>query len=78
VSVRVAVAGAGGLVCVIAWRKFSATLFRAEALAEQAVCPSCGAYARFGVISAHNAPGTLLGRIVHVRCRQCARDWQIG
>jgi len=32
----VAIAGAGGVVCVFAWRRFNETLFRAEALAEQA------------------------------------------
>jgi len=73
-----AVAGAGGLVCLFAWRKFTETLFRAEAIAEQAVCPSCGAYARFAVVSAHNSPETVSGRVVHVRCRQCAHEWRIG
>jgi hypothetical protein len=74
----VAVAGAGGVVCVLAWRRFSDTLFRAETLAEQAVCPGCGAYARFEVVSAHASPDTVSGQVVHVRCRQCAHAWRIG
>lgn len=72
------VAGAGGLVCVFAWRRFNETLFRAEALAEQAVCASCGTYGRFEVVSAHDSPDTVSGRIVQVRCRQCAHLWQLG
>jgi hypothetical protein len=74
----VAVASAGGLVCVFAWRRFSVTLFRAEAIAEQAVCPGCATYGRFAVVSAHDAPDTVSGRVVHVRCRQCAHTWRIG
>lgn len=74
----VAVASAGGGVCVVAWRRFNETLFRAEALAEQAVCPACGTYGRFEVVSAHDSPDTLSGRVVHVRCRNCAHDWRIG
>jgi hypothetical protein len=74
----VAVACAGGVVCVFAWRRFSATLFRAEAIAEQAVCPGCATYGRFAVVSAHDSPDTVSGRVVHVRCRQCAHAWRIG
>jgi hypothetical protein len=74
----VAVASAGGVVCVFAWRRFSVTLFRAEAIAEQAVCPGCATYGRFAVVSAHDAPDTVSGRVVHVRCRQCAHTWRIG
>ena len=74
----VAVAGVGGVVCVAAWRRFNATLFRAEALAEQAVCAGCGTYARFEVVSAHDSPDTVSGQVVHVRCRQCAHEWRIG
>jgi hypothetical protein len=74
----VAVASAGGVVCVFAWRRFSVTLFRAEAIAEQAVCPGCATYGRFAVVSAHDAPDTVSGRLVHVRCKQCAHTWRIG
>jgi hypothetical protein len=74
----VAIAAAGGIVCVFAWRRFNETLFRAEALAEQAVCPGCGTYARFEVVSARDAPDTVSGRDLLVRCRQCAHEWRIG
>jgi len=74
----VAVASGGGLVCLFAWRRFTQTLFRAEAIAEQAVCGACGTYGRFAVVSAHDAPDTVSGRVVHVRCRQCAHEWRIG
>jgi hypothetical protein len=74
----VAVAAAGGVVCVAAWRRFNVTLFRAEALAEQAVCAQCDTYGRFDVVSAHDSPETVSGRVVHVRCRKCAHEWRIG
>jgi formate dehydrogenase maturation protein FdhE len=74
----VAVALAGALVCIGSWRKFTEILFRAEAVAEQAVCPMCGTYGRFDVVSARDATDAVTGRIVDVRCRTCAHEWPIG
>lgn len=38
----------------------------AEHLGEHATCPSCGAYARFRMISA-----------TEVRCRKCGNEWRL-
>lgn len=72
-----AIGAAGGLVCVAAWRQFTYLLFRAEYVAERATCPACGAYGRFAVEHSAEAPATVIGCTLQVRCRVCARDWRI-
>ena len=74
----VAIAGAGGAVCLFAFRQFSRLMFGAEFLAGQACCPKCAAYGRFRVIHAIDAPGALDGRAMTVRCRLCEAEWTIG
>ena len=73
-----AVAVAGGAVCVAVWARFNRLLARAEYLAERATCPGCRAYARFAVIASRDAPGTAAGCAMTVRCRRCATEWRIG
>jgi hypothetical protein len=72
------IAGAGGWLCVFAWKQFNRLLFRAEVLAGQAVCSRCRAYARFDVVEAHDSAATLTGRELTVRCRCCAHQWRMG
>ena len=51
-------------------RRYLRLLGHAEAVANQADCPSCKAYARFE-LRAVPADG------VRVRCRQCGHEWTI-
>lgn len=74
----VAIAAAGGATVFVAWRRFSWQLARAEALASQAVCSSCDAYGRFEVLQGRNAQDAISGRMLRVRCRRCAHEWQMG
>lgn len=74
----VAIGVAGGALCAFAWRRFHQLLFRAEYLAERAVCPGCGAYGRFTLVSAHDAPGTPVGCALHVHCRACGNEWTMS
>jgi len=71
-------AAAGAVLCLFAWRRFSALLFRAEALATQATCERCRTYGKFDVVCASRAPGALAGERVNVRCRNCCCEWVLG
>lgn len=69
---------AGGALCVFAWRRFHLVLSRAEYLAEQAVCPGCGVYAKFELTATREAPAAPAGCTLDARCRRCGRAWRIG
>lgn len=71
------IALAGGGICVVAWRRFTRTLFVAEHLAGQAVCPGCAAYARFTIEAAAEAPEAVAGWRLALRCRQCGTAWTL-
>ncbi|MDH5286385.1 MAG: hypothetical protein OEX23_07085 [Betaproteobacteria bacterium] len=73
-----AIVVAGLALVAFAVRRFHLLLGRAEQLAEQAVCGRCRSYGRFDVVQGHDAPESLTGRSVRVRCRGCAHEWQIG
>ena len=47
-------------------RRYQVILTEAEALGEHATCGSCGAYARFQLISNSQ-----------VRCRKCSHEWRL-
>jgi hypothetical protein len=51
-------------------RRYLFLLMHAEAIANQADCPSCGTYARFELVGSD-------GESVAVRCRKCAHGWRI-
>ena len=72
-----AVAVGGGALCLFAWKRFTSQLFRAEYLSERAVCPGCGAYARFALGAARDAPEAPAGVSLEVRCRRCEHPWTI-
>jgi hypothetical protein len=74
----VAIGAAGGALCIFAWRRFHQLLFRAEYLAEKAVCGKCNAYARFALVSSHDAPDAPAGCALDVRCRSCGNEWTIS
>jgi hypothetical protein len=72
-----AIAAAGGGLCLVAWRQFSRVLFRAEHLAERASCPQCRVYARFDVEASRENPDAVAGCALDVRCRGCGQRWTI-
>lgn len=67
-----AVAAACGAASLWALRRYLFLLMKAEATADQANCPECGAYGRLELVSS-NAEGDS----VQVRCRQCQHTWHI-
>jgi formate dehydrogenase maturation protein FdhE len=61
-----------------AWaiRRYVRLLTSAEAVANQADCPSCGTYARFRLIREATA-GPDRGAVC-VHCKQCEHEWTIA
>lgn len=57
---------------VWALRRYLFLLMHAEAVANQAVCPKCGAYGLFNLLS-EDRPA----QRIHVRCRKCNTEWDI-
>jgi len=53
-------------VCFYSVIRYQKILLEAEQLGSNASCSSCGAYARFSVISPSS-----------VRCRKCAHEWRL-
>lgn len=74
----VAIGAAGGALCVFAWRQFTALLARAEYVAERAVCPACRVYAKFTIERADDAPESVCGCTLAVRCRSFGHAWTIA
>lgn len=74
----VAIGAAGGALCVFAWRRFTALLSLAEYVAERAVCPACRVYARFTIERSDDAPESVCGCTLAVRCRPCGQRWTIA
>jgi hypothetical protein len=72
------IGAAGGATCVFTWRRFTAMLGYAEYVAEQAVCPACHVFARFTIDRAADAPDSLAGCTLDVRCRACGHAWTIA
>ncbi len=56
-----------------ALRRYLYLLMHAEEVANQASCPACGTYARFELMRENR-----LTQQIEVRCRQCARHWEIN
>ncbi|MEY2593243.1 MAG: hypothetical protein RI972_932 [Pseudomonadota bacterium] len=57
---------------VWALRRYLYLLMHAEAIANQANCPGCGAYGRLRL-----AQGTIRSGSTRVQCRGCAHEWAI-
>jgi hypothetical protein len=72
-----AVAAAGGGLCLVAWKQFNRLLFRAEHLAEHATCERCRVYARFDIEATRENPEAVAGCALDVRCRGCGHGWTI-
>ena len=76
-------AALGGLLMVVAWRRFTALLARAEHFAEAATCPQCKAWGKFHVLGQEMEPDEAppeAGRPhwLRVRCAKCEHEWRLG
>ena len=60
----VIVIAASGAIAVYGLKRYQQILSEAELLGEHATCRTCGAYARFKLISSSQ-----------VRCRKCDNEW---
>ncbi len=77
------IAALGGLLMLVAWRRFNVLLARAEHFAEAAGCPACGTWGKFRVLkqeqtSDDDPPEAGRPRWLRVRCAKCEREWKIG
>jgi len=57
---------------VYSLRRYLYLLMRAEAVANQAVCPQCQTYGRLALLSDDRR-----SQQVSVRCKHCGHDWPI-
>ena len=62
-----------------AWavRRYLFHLTRAELIANQATCPGCQTYGRFGVESAEGPEEAGVPAVLTVCCRRCGQRWRI-
>lgn len=77
------VAALGGLLVVVAWKRFNVLLARAERFAGGAECPTCKTWGKFRVLGQEAAPDDdppEAGRPswLRVRCAQCGGEWKLG
>ena len=61
-----------GAIGLWALRRYLYLLMHAEAVADQANCPSCKEYGRLTVVEEDRRNGQLL-----VRCRKCSHEWTL-
>lgn len=81
--VIVVVAAASGTGMLIAWRRFTTLLGRAELFAHTASCPNCKTWGRFAVLGAESEteedpPEAGRPHWVNVRCAKCQQEWKLG
>ena len=75
-------AAAGGMLLVVAWRRFGVLLARAEHFAEAATCPQCKAWGKFKVLAqeasnANEPPEAGRPHWLSVRCTRCETVWKL-
>ena len=75
-------AAAGGMLVIVAWRRFGVLLARAEHFAEAATCPQCKAWGKFKVLAqepsnASDPPEAGRPHWLSVRCTQCDALWKL-
>jgi hypothetical protein len=76
-------AALGGVLMIVAWRRFTVLLARAEQFAEGATCPHCTAWGKFRVVGQERAteddpPEAGRPHWLRVRCSQCGHEWRLG
>ena len=75
-------AAAGGMLLVVAWRRFGVLLTRAEHFAEAATCPQCKTWGKFQVVAqessrAEDPPEAGRPHWLSVRCTKCEAVWKL-
>lgn len=75
-------AAAGGMLMLVAWRRFNTLLSRAEHFAEAATCPQCKTWGKFKVLAqessgADDPPEAGRPHWLKVRCRLCEAEWRL-
>lgn len=75
-------AAVGGLLVLVAWRRFNALLARAEHFGEAATCPQCKAWGKFKVLAQESAnaddpPEAGRPHWIKVRCKKCEKEWRV-
>jgi hypothetical protein len=76
-------AALGGILMIVAWRRFIVLLMRAEQFAEGATCRNCAAWGRFKVLGQESVadddpPEAGRPHWLRVRCTQCGHEWRLG
>lgn len=76
-------AALGGTLMLIAWRRFTVLLARAEQFAESASCPGCQAWGKFRVLGQESVldddpPESGRPNWLKVRCARCGHEWRLG
>ena len=76
-------AALGGILMLVAWRRFNVLLARAEQFAEAATCPSCATWGKFRVLGQEattddDPPEAGRPRWLKVRCAKCGNEWRLG
>ena len=75
-------AAIGGVLLLVAWKRFRVLLGRAEHFAEAATCPGCGLWGKFRVLRQEveqddDPPEAGRPHWLKVRCAKCAREWDL-
>jgi uncharacterized Zn finger protein len=68
---------------IVAWRRFTVLLARAELFAGGATCSACAAWGKFRVLrqestSDDEPPEAGRPHWLRVRCTQCGHEWRLG
>jgi hypothetical protein len=75
-------AALGGTLMLVAWRRFTVLLTRAEQFAELATCRRCQSWGKFRVLGEETAaeddpPEAGRPHWLRVRCTQCGNEWNL-
>jgi hypothetical protein len=76
-------AALGGTLMLVAWRRFTVLLTRAEQFGELATCKRCNAWGQFRVLGQETEPDDdppEAGKPhwLRVCCKQCGNEWRLG
>ncbi len=68
---------AATLLGIVAMRRYMRMLNRAEALAEQCVCPACASYGTIRVLGAGTVETDDHPQWMRVSCKKCDHQWRV-